>query len=200
MGRKIHNMKNPWKQQVVTEPNLILNFLKGTGVGSLGRNYMQMVNQTDSEWEHCTDAIQFIFPLAEESRMAHHYPLLSKEIVEKAKQSKVILDNLRLALERITKFFAIGPYENKVIQSVWCRDYNHNLLRITRIIRSLRLFGLNKEAQQFYDAAYNVGIRLHISPETIQYWDMAMNDAPFAPLQKPIKIASRKDVFDGNIA
>ena len=137
------------KSNAITDKAAILGFLKGEIPDPLGRMYSDLLKADDFEMEQCHQHIQWMFPLHEESRMACCYPILSPEIVAEAKQSKVILDNLRLALERLTKFFAIGPYDNYHIQVLWCRDVpyvNHNLLRITRIIRSLRLFGLDEEA------------------------------------------------------
>lgn len=49
---------------------------------------------------------------------------------------------MRSALGRMTKFYQETTH--------WRVEKNHNHLRITRMIKSLRLVGLESEAQAFY--------------------------------------------------
>jgi hypothetical protein len=50
---------------------------------------------------------------------------------------------------------------------------SHNHLRITRIIRCLRILGLEKEAQAFYRALKNVCAEGRISRTSEMYWTRA---------------------------
>jgi len=53
------------------------------------------------------------------------------------------------------QFYHIGKFlDYKKIK--WLTKRNHNLLRITRIIRCLRIFGLETEATNFWCNAENV--------------------------------------------
>lgn len=54
---------------------------------------------------------------------------------------------------------------------------NHNWLRITRIIRSLLLLGLNDEAQALYDRLHAMydSRRYPIGADTLQYWTEAVH-------------------------
>ena len=61
--------------------------------------------------------------------------------------------------------------------SQWAYNGDHNLLRITRIIRSLRFFGLEGEAQAFYQDALVVARWARLSKTTQQYWRKAAEDA-----------------------
>jgi hypothetical protein len=56
--------------------------------------------------------------------------------------------------------------------SEWICPRDHNHLRMTRIIKSLILFGLRDEAQAFFSALHEVVQQWprRINPETIQYW------------------------------
>lgn len=67
--------------------------------------------------------------------------------------------------------------------ALWAHNGDHNLLRITRIIRSLRLFGLEAESRMFYRAARAVGEARGLSGTTLQFWQRASEEPPFAPLR-----------------
>ena len=154
----------------------IISFLEGKTKDYKGRTFQDLLDFTDIEMEKCHDQIQWTFPLHEESDHANTYPIVDKEIIEKARLSKTIQFNLTRALERLVKFYGLGEYEDPNIQRKWCRDHNHNLLRVTRIIRCMRLFGLDAHARFFYNEAVRVGSRLGISQITLDYWDKAMHD------------------------
>ena len=167
----------------ITDEEMILSFLAGEGADHLGRFYIDTLDWSDIQLEACHDQIQWIFPLHEDSKMARVYPVLSPEIVEKAKNDPVILNNLIDAKTRFERFYGIGTYDDRMKQDRWCRDKNHNLLRITRIIRCLRLFGLEKEAKDFYDKVIVVANRCGINKNTYTYWNMALNDKVWDSLQ-----------------
>jgi tetratricopeptide (TPR) repeat protein len=168
---------------VITDKTMILDFLSGKGKDALGRLYKEILNETDAETERCHDAVQWIWPLHEESRMAQTFPIVSPEIVEEAKQDPNIINNLRKAKERFEKFLAIGDYEDVDKQRRWCKPRNHNLLRVTRIIRCLRLFGLDDEALDFYKKALKAADRFGVGSNTYFYWKMAYNDEIWDTLQ-----------------
>lgn len=171
----------------ITSKKTILDFLSGVGTDYKGRYYGETINWTDAELERCHDQIQWIFPLHETSKHASVYPILSREIVDEARQDKAILGNLRSAKDRMERFFGIGNYVDAKKHKSWCHDYNHNLLRVTRIIRSLRLFGLEKEALDFYVNALVVAEGQselgYLSIATLDYWHKAMYNDVWESMQ-----------------
>ena len=52
------------------------------------------------------------------------------------------------------------------------RAGNHNFLRITRILSSLRLFGLTEEAEALLDVLEVLARKFPgpVSPETLEFW------------------------------
>ena len=66
----------------------------------------------------------------------------------------------------------------------WAHDGNHNLLRVTRAIRSSRLFGLEDEARSLYEAAMTVAQDRRLSRMTVQFWTAAVGEEPMARLQR----------------
>lgn len=160
----------------IRSPQTIINFLAGSGEDAYGRTIYETLAWSDKQLEQCHSQVQWIFPLHEESRHADVYPIISPEIVEAAKKIPVIAENLRLAKERFENFYGLEPYDEEARQAKWCVDRNHNLLRITRIIRSLRLFGLDDEATDFYSKVRPVGDKFNISVMTLRYWLKAYRD------------------------
>lgn len=70
----------------------------------------------------------------------------------------------------------------------WVRRFDHNHLRITRILRSSRLLGLENEALAFYRKLKWVQERSTISSRSLQFWTRA--------IQRPLYIAPDVDEED----
>ena len=69
------------------------------------------------------------------------------------------------------EFLTKAEVENK--QRVWTKP-NHNWLRITRCLHSLRLLGLEYAADSFFDALCNLyDENRGITPDTFMYWQDA---------------------------
>ena len=154
----------------------IVDFLAGKSGDHKGRKYTDMLTWTDAQIEDAHDSIQWLFPLHEESGHFSSAPVVTKEDVERAKSDPIVLLNLSAATKRMEQFLAIGEYDDDMLQRIWCRNRNHNLLRITRIIRSLRLFGLDTHARRFHDEAFKVANKHSISDSTLVYWRRALED------------------------
>lgn len=123
----------------------------------------------DNFLERTHDFVQWIFPLKEPSMHNAKAPLLDDETIEAMKNSPECMANLILAAERFMKFY--GP-ENKE-RPWWVTPRNHNYLRITRIIKCYRLFGLEDIAEQFYDMAIGYYFRFPeiIGEVTLEFWE-----------------------------
>ena len=168
---------------IIADKNTILGFLRGNLTDHKGRTYADILAIDDIEMERCHDQIQWCFPLNEISKHANTYPVLTPSIVDEAKQDNTIRDNLRKAKNRFERFLAIGSYEDVDKQRKWCQSRNHNLLRITRAICCLRIFGMEEEARDLYEKAINAGNHFGVTEETIHYWKKALFDDVWEPLQ-----------------
>lgn len=168
---------------IITDKDKIIAFLKGETGDHLDRTLEDHLSISDYDLEKCHDRIQWMFPLHEISRHANTYPVITPEVINEAKQYDIIFDNLRKAKVRFEQFLGIGDYEDVDKQRKWCRDRNHNLLRITRVIRCLRLFGLQDEAFDFYAKVYKVGQHFGIESSTQGYWGKAYRDDVWESLQ-----------------
>jgi len=127
----------------------------------------------------CHDHIQQIFPNNQISVHASTYPVITLNTIKLIKDTNKMVEiqhNLINALIRMYQFYAIDNYNDINIQRKWCVNYNHNLLRITRIIRSLRLFELNIQAKDFYNTVLKIAKLRDINSITLDYWNIAIND------------------------
>jgi hypothetical protein len=154
---------------IITDKEYIVSFLAGERGDHLGRSYQSMLDCDDKAMEECHDQIQWMFPLHEESNFGQTYPILTAEIVEECKKNPKIIENIEKALDRMSDFYGINP-ANRGKQRAWCKEPNHNLLRITRIIRSVRMLGAEEKAKEFHTKASLIANYFCISDVTKAYW------------------------------
>ena len=110
---------------------MIVTFLKGSGVDAYGRRLDQILAETDEYWEHTHNFIQWLFPLDEESRSVRGSPVLEEEHMRAIRESESARNNLQRSVTRY-KDFLVGTTN-------WRSGYDHNHLRISRVIKCLRL-------------------------------------------------------------
>ncbi|MGB3136364.1 MAG: opioid growth factor receptor-related protein [Nodosilinea sp.] len=139
--------------------------------------------------ENIHDYIQWLFPLAERSAFNLSAPLIDQTVIRAFRDNEVLQQNLRRSLEVMLNFYGLRRQESStgalvVIpsdhyssrQGVWVSQYNHNYLRITRILRCLMLLGLEDEAQAFYGCLGQIYRESsdRVGQETFQYWTSAI--------------------------
>ena len=126
-------------------------------------------NFSDEEIEHTHDFIQLLFPINEKSESAFHgYYLKTNSAVIDIKSSDLAKNNI----VKSSKWFLNFLERN----SHWRRRHDHNYLRITRIIKSLRLLVSDEEANKFYESFMQLigeSLKLRINSTTLHYWENA---------------------------
>jgi hypothetical protein len=162
----------------------IARFYKGESADDRGRTLDAVLAWDDDRLEAVHDYIQWLFPLDEPSRFNPSAPLLTPGD-RAAFRQPVLAANLRRALERMLAFygFALQPtMPPRVTRSdqwqdrsaVWLHPGNHNLLRLTRIIRSLALLGQPEPARALYDALRKE-CEGRVTAVTLEYWKEALD-------------------------
>jgi hypothetical protein len=143
------------------------SFLEGDGVDDRGRTVADILAYADAELEARHDFIQWLFPLPEASRAVPGSPILTAAEAAAIRASPAALSSLDAAAKRMLAFYAANDH--------WLRSHDHNHLRITRIIRSLRLLAGDEAADGF-----RAGIRAlaaeagaPINSTTLRFWDEA---------------------------
>ncbi len=144
-------------------------FLNGTGSDSRGRTLSHVLALEDTEIEATHDFIQWLFPLPVASSAQPSSPVLSPQELSAIAGDDVAVANLKLARGRMEQFYSRNDQ--------WLRWHDHNHLRITRILTSLRLIVGLDEARRFYAA---ISDRLKtapaaINPRSLQFWAHALS-------------------------
>lgn len=165
-------------------PNFV-HFYRGKAFDTAGRTLEQLWAWDDERLEDVHDYIQWLFPLPEPSQFNPDAPLLTPVDIAAFKTDVTLQNNLRRSYRRILTFLGLATTETGQVvdgqnlasraADIW-ESPNHNWLRISRILRSLILLGLDREARAFYDwleAAYR-NRRFPIDSDTFGYWQRAV--------------------------
>jgi len=163
----------------------LLEFYRGTASDSEGRSLQELWQWNDDDLEEVHDFIQWMFPLPEASRFNPDAPLLTEADVTAFRNDASLRSRLKQSFDRILVFLGLSATEDGIVvegsnfservPEIWASP-NHNWLRITRILRSLSVLGLQSEAKSLFgrlEAIYSQR-RFPITAETIQYWSHAV--------------------------
>jgi hypothetical protein len=116
-------------------------FLEGEGTDGRGRTLFEVLGFDDAALERTHDFIQWLFPLTEPSGAVPDAPVLTADQALAIHESAMAQCALAAATDRMAAFYAAT--------TAWLLPHDHNHLRITRIIRSLRLLRGDDEADAF---------------------------------------------------
>ena len=122
---------------------MIVGFLEGKLPDHRGRTLAMLLQQTDHHAETTHDYIQWLFPLDEPSRSVNGAPVLTALDIDEIRQSSLAQSNLAEPARWFLGFLERNDH--------WITNYNHNHLRITRVIKSLRLLTSDEAADEFRD-------------------------------------------------
>jgi hypothetical protein len=161
----------------------LVRFYQGVGRDARGRRLDDILAWEDDRLEAVHDYIQWLFPLDEPSRFNRDAPLLTPAD-RLAFRHEPIAANLRRALDRMLAFYGLAmdraAGSPRIVRSAqwkqrsqeWLHAGNHNLLRLTRMIRSLALVGEPGLATAL-SAALRQECEGRVSAVTIEYWKEA---------------------------
>ena len=159
----------------------------GGGEDDQGRTFDEILSWDDARIEMVHDYIQWIFPLPERSGANPWAPVLDAQSISAIRSSPDMQDRLRLAFQRMLAFYGFtwqagaviaGPHFAAASQN-WLHAGNHNHLRLTRMLRSLRVLGLEGEAAALWEALRTLyegeraAGRRTITEETFAFWRQA---------------------------
>jgi hypothetical protein len=162
-----------------------IDFYEGAATDHRGRTLPEILNWPDDRLEDVHDFIQWLFPLPEPSPVNPAAPLLTPDAIAAFHLRAELRDRLRASLERMLRFYGFAlqngpkvvPAENFRRRAAnWLRPFNHNHLRITRILKCCALVGLDAEAHALLacleDLAAQERAKSHaaISPESLRFW------------------------------
>jgi len=147
--------------------NPLVAFYEGTGTDDRGRRLDDIWTFSHDELEGVHDYIQWLFPLAERSAFNPDAPVLDAATIARFKSDATIRRNMQRSLAMMRGF-----YEDPE----WLSPGNHNYLRLTRILKSLSLVGLDGEARQllaWLEEIYKTHAPV-IGTRTLDFWRRAV--------------------------
>ena len=144
-------------------------FLKNEEADFKGRYLKDIWKYNHEEIEKYHDFIQLIFPTNKQSMSAfHQYYLKDIKEIEDIKKDKEIRENILYSTNLFLTFLENNNH--------WKSGYNHNQLRITRIIECLRLLVSDEDAHHFYTKVISlIDDRNKINKMTYKYWKDALS-------------------------
>ncbi|HEX8640707.1 MAG TPA: opioid growth factor receptor-related protein [Allosphingosinicella sp.] len=153
------------EEQIRESP--LAKFLEGRGVGSCGETLDEILSLDDQMLEARHNYIQWLFPLDVPSEAVRDAPCLTAQDVNYVRASSLAHQNVMAAAHRMRAFYARNSH--------WLRPYDHNHLRITRIIRSLRLLVGDTEAEEFkaFVLARVASAGRPVNARSLEFWESA---------------------------
>ena len=161
----------------------LVAFYGGTGSDDRGRRLEEIWRFSHDELEDIHDYIQWLFPLTERSAFNPGAPVLDDATIERFKSDATLRRNIERSLDVMLDFYGFTRDRNRIVQSPafaersanWLTPGNHNFLRLTRILKSLTLLGLEERAAQLLECleAVYASNRQLIGQRAISFWRQA---------------------------
>ncbi|MEH2107793.1 opioid growth factor receptor-related protein [Nostoc sp.] len=168
---------------------MLVPFYLGEQRDSEGRTIQEMWTWDFEQLECTHDYIQWLFPLPERSAFNSNAPIVDEEVIQAFKSNPHLRQNLLRSFTVMLKFYGLQRHESNNVKILvtqsedypnrkreWVYIFNHNYLRITRILKCLIIFGLDNEAQAFYECLRQIYREDsdRIGGETFQHWTIAV--------------------------
>lgn len=170
----------------------LIDFYRGNGKDAAGRTLAQILAFDHRKLEDVHDYIQWIFPTAKASAYNMSAPLLDEETAAVFASDDTIRERMLEALRVMLDFYGLRLDMREGVavvhkaasyaarkdnwQDPFMGSINHNLLRLTRIMESLTLCGLNDYAVALYGclAAIQQEEPRKIPARTASFWQAAV--------------------------
>jgi Opioid growth factor receptor (OGFr) conserved region len=170
----------------------IVPFYLGEQQDSAQRTIQEIWAWDFEELEIVHDYIQWLFPLPEKSAFNSDAPIVNDEVIQAFQTNPQLRQNLRHSFTVMLRFYGLQSHESegKIIiyksqdylsrKHEWVSLFNHNYLRITRILKCLVTLGLPNEAQALYKCLQQIYQEDSdkIGSKTFQYWTKAVKPNP----------------------
>lgn len=163
----------------------LLAFYYGSHPDDRGRFLAEIVKQDDIWLEIAHDYIQWLFPLTEHSRVNPSAPILTRTDIAAFRQDELLQTHMRAALARMLRFYGLTQRAGAVTKAGnwnerkdnWFTEPTHNNLRITRILKSMSILGLQQDAHAFLSVLETlVATEPHcgIPVQSLNFWRTAV--------------------------
>ncbi len=179
----------------ISQEGPLVQFYREKEPDTAGRRLSQILAWSDDQLEYTHDYIQWLFPLQTYSQFNDDAPILDEAQINIFRGDRDLQAKVLEAFRRMLRFYGFD-YQDQAEESDfppitrsanwqqhranWLTSGNHNFLRITRILTSLQLLGLESQAQAFFRALQEIYQQLPqgqpIGPTSFNYWKAAAGD------------------------
>jgi hypothetical protein len=170
----------------------LLDFLRGDGQGPSGYYLHDVLRYSNDEFELQHDFIQWVFPTDQPSNFNPDAPVLTPDEIKIIRADPHLRGVMGVIYHRWLRFCGLRQTDTGLEfgtseyptgnQVVWGR-FNHNMLRMTRVLQSLNLLGLRDRAEEFYN--FLLKNRAMFTENTFGYFTQAMGGTSDNAVGKP---------------
>lgn len=158
------------------EDQQLADFYQGTGPDSDGRGIEDILKWSEEignsksilheSLEYTHNYIQWLFPLEEPSQYNPDAPILTGPSISFLKRNPKCQENITRSFDMMLEFYGL-QYDQEINEVTaresfperkenWMNRENHNYLRISRILTSLRLLGQENRSTAFFNFLNNL--------------------------------------------
>lgn len=163
----------------------LIAYYRGAGTDHAGRHLHDVLAWDDDALEQVHDYVQWVFPNTEPSRANAAAPLLTAADIAAFRGDRVLREALGAALDRMLAFYGLRRCEAAGTVSIeqadhwatrsahWLQPFNHNHLRLTRIMKCLAALGRREDAEALQRVLLDLADRTHVravSRTTAKHW------------------------------
>jgi hypothetical protein len=172
--------------EIVDDP--IVSFYAGEIPDSSGRKIEEIWNFNDRQLETVHDFIQWLFPLPTRSAYNPEAPLLTERTAGAFRRGDALRSRLSRSVELMLRFYGLEQVKAQdgsisIEQAIefpersrhWLTPNNHNHLRLTRMIESTRLLGLEDYSRGLFTVLEKIALDHphQVSARTVEFWRSA---------------------------
>ena len=154
-----------------------------SGGSSPAGTFAEIMQWDDDKWETTHNFIQWLFPSPVPSLASREAPILTVQDTGYFEANGIFRFRMLLAFERFLQFMGLsleigddGTWRiirsENFQESMWA-VFNHNHLRVTRVLISLRRCGHRDLSDLFYNFLLNLNKTIPQDQETLGYWELA---------------------------
>lgn len=179
---------DPETMEETATPDPIVRFYRLEGTDDRGRTLDSIWKWDHRHLEEVHDYIQWLFPLREKSPFNPAAPVLTDHTIEAFRRDDILQERLKRSLEVMLRFYGLrlGLLANEAIEIIrgsdfeargrnWLARDNHNHLRLTRMLTSIRLLGLPLYSAALFQCLEGICHQYpdRISSRTQRFWASA---------------------------
>lgn len=167
-------------------------FLRGLGPDANGRMLAEYLAWSPEKWESCHDHMQWAFPTCTKSAFNPNAPIVPDDFVFYGESD--VVPNLEVLVTQYLNSLGIVMSYDEVIgytftypstwgdmnrlgtiefMPYWAHSGDHNMLRITRVLESLGIFGMTELQTAVHDFfVYTIApsFGAYINAKTVAFW------------------------------